>query len=202
MIELAGITKKDTFYDFGSGHGYLVFEVAKRTNAKKAIGIEIDFQRFSRSVSTAKKKLTRSQLERTELYCADYFSYDISNATVIYEGHERTAYEAEAFERRLKHNDKPVRIVTLDLPLVGYRPVQVANHRSTRFFLMQAPLRRYRVTNPDAWAAYALCRKGAKIREVFDYYDRLLERRGFTKKERRTSVRKLRRVVRSSFPTG
>ncbi|NWG36117.1 hypothetical protein [Nitrososphaera sp.] len=198
LIELAKITKNDTFYDFGSGHGYLVFDVVRKTRAKKAVGIEMDFARFSRSVNEARRKLTRKQLDRTELYCADYFSYDVSDATVIYEGHERTAHEVAEFERLLD-NGKKVRVVTVDLPLVGYRPVRIANHESTRFFVMRTPFSRYRVGNPDTWASYALGKEGAKIRDVFEYYDALLNKRGFTRRERQNAVRKLKSVVRSCF---
>lgn len=172
--------------------------MVRRTRAKKAVGIEIDFARFCRSVNEARRKLTRKQLDRTELCCADYFSYDVLDATVIYEGHERTAHEVAEFERLLDNGNK-VRVVTVDLPLVGCRPLRIANHGSTRFFVMQTPFSRYRVGNPDTWASYALCKNGAKIRDVFDYYDTLLNKRGFTRKERQNAVRKLKYVVGSCF---
>jgi precorrin-6B methylase 2 len=46
MLELAHITKRDVFYDLGSGYGRIVMTVVRKTKAKYVYGIEKDVRRF------------------------------------------------------------------------------------------------------------------------------------------------------------
>jgi hypothetical protein len=197
LIHIARMEKNDTFYDLGSGYGYVVFDVVKKTGVKSAIGIEVDYKRFCRSVRLARRKLTKRELKRAELYCTNYLSYDLSDATVIYEGHERTEGEVEEFEKRISNNG--VRIITIDLPFIGYRPIRAIVCEARKFFVMQTPFRKYRTSNPDKWAAYTLSRKKATLQDVYDYYDDMLKEEGHPKKDRRQIIRKLRSIVKASF---
>ena len=197
LIHLAKIGKNDIFYDLGSGYGHIVFDVVKKTGLKNAIGIEVDYKRFCRSVRLAKRKLTKRELKRAELYCANYFYYDLSDATIVYEGHERTEGEIEEFEKHISNNG--VRIITIDLPLIGYRPIRTVVCEGRKFFVMQTPLRKYRTSNPDKWAAHALSKKKATLQDIYDYYDNMLKEEGHPKKDRQQIIRKLRSTVAASF---
>jgi SAM-dependent methyltransferase len=196
IVNLAKISSKDVFYDLGSGTGKFVLYVAQNTKAKKAVGIEIDFRRFYRSVRNARQELTKSQLKRTDFYCANYDLYDISDASVIYEGHERIEDETEKLDEML--NGHRARIVTTDLPLIGCKPLNYASYKGRKFFLMQTPLKNYKVRNPDNWASSVL-HKPSRLKDVYTYYDGILEKRKFKKHERKGAVSELRRVVRSYF---
>lgn len=196
IVNLAKISSKDVFYDLGSGTGKFVLYVAQNTKAKKAVGIEIDFRRFYCSVRNARHELTKSQLKRTDFYCANYDLYDISDASVIYEGHERIEDEPEKLDEIL--NGQRARIVTADLPLIGCEPLHCASHRGRKFFLMRTPLKKSTVRNPDKWASSVLD-KPSSLKDVYMYYDGILEKRKFKKHERKEAVSELRRVVRSYF---
>lgn len=66
MLKLVKITKKDVFYDLGSGNGRIVRTVVRRTKAQRAYGIEKDVRRFCDAVIIAKENLTRRQLNRID----------------------------------------------------------------------------------------------------------------------------------------
>lgn len=197
IIKLGIIGKSDIFYDLGSGHGHVVFTIVREAKVRKAVGIEINYKRFCRSVSEAKKGLTREECARTELYCANYFNYNFSDATVIYEGHDRNCDEVKEFEKTLGSNH--TRIIVVDLPFVGYRPIDSISYKNRKFFLMQYPVKRYKISCANEWASHALSTKNATIADVYGYYEDILRERGFTKKEQKLAVRELSQVVQQSF---
>ena len=69
MLELAHITKRDVFYDLGSGNGRIVRTVATKTKTKYVCGIEKDVICFCDSIKIAKQKLSRQQLKNRFLVC-------------------------------------------------------------------------------------------------------------------------------------
>lgn len=196
LIDLAKIGKNDVFYDLGSGNGRLVVDIIKKTKAKRAVGIEVDYRRFCNSVRFAQRSLSKPQLKRIEFYCANYNSFDFLDATVIYEGHDRERYEVETFDELL--NGKNARIITVDLPLIRCRPVRTASYRDTKFFVMQAPLNKHKAKRKDQWASWVLQRR-AIISDVYAHYDLLLKQRGFTKNIRMKAKRELQDVINSHF---
>jgi precorrin-6B methylase 2 len=131
LIDFAKIGKNDVFYDLGSGNGRLVVDVVKKTKAKRAVGIEVDYHRFCNSVRYAQREVPK-QLDRIEFYCANYYSFDFLDATVIYEGHERASHEVETLDDILRGNK--TRIITLDLPLIRCRTAKPVSYKDTQFF--------------------------------------------------------------------
>ena len=110
LIELARIGKNDVFYDLGSGHGHLVVDVVRKTRAKRVVGIEVNYNRFCRSVRLAQRSLSKHQLKRIDFYCANYDTIDFADATVIYEGPERESGEVEKFTEVLKCTKARIRL--------------------------------------------------------------------------------------------
>jgi precorrin-6B methylase 2 len=80
IMRLAKITKKDTFYELGSGTGTTVNIMAKDCGAK-CIGIESDRSRVL--WSNVKTKIMKQEQNVTILH-KSFFAVDLSPATVVY----------------------------------------------------------------------------------------------------------------------
>src|SRR5215207_204259 len=139
MLELAHITKRDVFYDLGSGNGRIVRTVAAKTKARYVYGIEKDVTRFCDSIKIARQKLNRQQLKKIDFWCADYKKYDFQDATIIYNGLTEENEEIKTYEKVFQK--KNVKIIKMDLPLVAYKPIASKFSRNARFYLMQYPLK-------------------------------------------------------------
>ena len=121
IFSIAKLGKEDVFYDLGCGDGRIVIEAARRTDVKKAVGIEID----ERLVEIARKNAEKSGVsDRVEIIHGDFFTTPISEATVVY----------MYLTRRVNELLKPklsselrigARIITLDFEIPGWRPVSV-----------------------------------------------------------------------------
>lgn len=182
LIRLADFNETDIFYDMGSGKGQVVIQVAKQTKVKKSIGIEKDKETYEKARRTAIDELTLEQRRKTDFWYgdmdarqedgSDYF-YDIWDATVVYyslhEGLDDVLYYRRRFgKRRLK-------IITKDLPIVGYRSQANRSNPDCWFFLMRYPLRR--ITTKKQWVRSVLGRQNATIDDVYEYFAKQLEKR-------------------------
>lgn len=166
------IGKNDVFYDLGSGHGRFVRIFVKNTNAKSVNGIEIDADRFCKSVRIAKRSLTKEQRKRIGFICSDFEKFDFGDATIIYEGHEESMDEIPLYQRILKKNQ--VKIIKVHLPLLGYKPVKVIKNKKRCFYIMQYPLEKYKVRSKNVWASH-VDDKFTTIEDVWKYYTRVLK---------------------------
>ncbi len=198
MLRLANVGKNDIFYDLGSGHGRIVRMAITEGHAKEAIGIEDDADRFCSSRTIAKRELSKKQLKRAEFLCGDMEEFDLSDANIVYEGHEQFSKEIEFYKRKFKN--KRVKIVKKDLPLVSYMPLPVNRKSSTCwFFLMKYPLQKYKTRNKHEWAKHLLDRENVTIRDVYTYYDKQLRNRGIIRSERIKILRRLKKLVSERF---
>jgi SAM-dependent methyltransferase len=120
IFSLAEVGDKDVFYDLGSGDGRMVVEAAKR-GVKRAVGIEKNRELYMKAVRLAEKEgVSVKAVFRNE----DFFSVDISDATVVY------MYLLTRINRllapKLASELRPgTRIVSLDFEIPGWRPVKV-----------------------------------------------------------------------------
>jgi SAM-dependent methyltransferase len=80
LCELVKLGKKDIFYELGSGTGTTLIVAAKEFGAK-AVGIESS---ASRVFYSKFKVLTIEQLSNVTILKNDFFSVDLSPASVIY----------------------------------------------------------------------------------------------------------------------
>jgi len=196
MFRMAKLGTNDVYYDLGSGHGRTVRLAAKEFRVRMAIGIEHEPERFCHARMLAKKTLTKRQLDRVEFWLEEMDESDLVGAKVAFYGLEPHRHEDKLFRKLFK--GRRVRIIRKDLPTVGYAPIGSSrDSRSTWFFLMSYPLTKYRIEDKDKWAKAVLGPK-ATTKDVFRYYDRQLKRRKIA--DRASMVRKLRRLVRESFP--
>lgn len=78
--KLANISKKDIVYELGSGDGEFILVAANEFNAKKAVGIEIDYSRYW----IAKFKAQISKSKNTKFVRSDFKKITINDATVVY----------------------------------------------------------------------------------------------------------------------
>ena len=78
MIRVAGVSKGDTVYDLGCGDGRIVIECAKL--GARGVGVDLNPERISESVSNAKKaKVT----DRVRFMEQDIFKTDFRDADVL-----------------------------------------------------------------------------------------------------------------------
>jgi SAM-dependent methyltransferase len=79
MLEMAGVTARDTLYDLGCGDGRIVVTAASKYGAR-GVGIDIDPQR----IREARENASRAGVaNRVQFRTADLFASDFSPATVV-----------------------------------------------------------------------------------------------------------------------
>lgn len=173
MFNLANIGKNDIFYDLGSGNGNIVRKAVKEKHVKKAHGIEYDILRFLCAVEDTKLLLNKKDLQKVEFWRAKFEKFDFADATIVYNGLSEDRTEVKMYENIFK-NKKGVKIIKLDFPLVGYKPVKV-NRKDPKnpLFLMETPLGDYKV-DKEEWIQHALGKKGKTIKDVYAHYVKLL----------------------------
>lgn len=116
MLELAGVTSKDTVYDLGCGDGRVVIEAAKRHGAR-GIGLEYD----ARLVTEARDRATREGVaDRVEIRHEDVTRSDFSDATVV------ALYLLPGSNERLRPKlaalPRGTRVVAHDFQVAGWSP--------------------------------------------------------------------------------
>ena len=79
MLDLAQVSEKDIVYDLGSGDGRIIVKAAKLYGAQ-AVGIEADPFRYIFSWINI---LISGQVKRARVKFGNFFSKDISDATVV-----------------------------------------------------------------------------------------------------------------------
>lgn len=77
------LSKKDIFYDLGSGNGKVIIQTAYETPVKKAVGIELSPTRFKQA-NEVKTKLPKDMANRVVFKEEDIVNSNISDATVIF----------------------------------------------------------------------------------------------------------------------
>lgn len=195
MLELAKPIKNDIFYDLGSGDGNIVRAIL-RFNVRKSNGIESNFNRFKKSVRLA-RKLRRAQLRNIELWCADFTKYNFSDATLVFNGFPEDENEVEMYNTQFEK--KRMRIIKTDLPLVSYKPVKTSfKIKDMPFFLMNTPLSKYKIYSKNKWASSFLG-EGKTIKDVYAYYEKLLQNRGVKSRDRKEFLNDLNNLVKIRF---
>lgn len=117
MLQLAGVTAKDTVYDLGSGDGRIVILAAQKYGAR-GVGIEID----GKLVETARQIAREGGVaDRVSFIEGDLFTADISAATVV------TMYLSPSVNQRLapklRAELRPgTRVVSHQFPIAGWTP--------------------------------------------------------------------------------
>jgi ribosomal protein L11 methylase PrmA len=120
MLELAQAGPEDIIYDLGCGDGRILFTAVKDFGVKKAVGYEIDAQRYYSTLL----EIERQNLEnKIHLIYGNLYDADISEATVI------TLYLTTSGNRRLKPKlikeaRSDTKIVSHDFTIEGWQPLR------------------------------------------------------------------------------
>lgn len=78
--KLLGVNKDDVVYELGSGDGEFILTAVSSFNARKGVGIEIDYLRYWFSI--LKQKLRG--VKKAEFRRADFKKVNLREATVVY----------------------------------------------------------------------------------------------------------------------
>jgi hypothetical protein len=136
MLEIAEVGSDDVVYDLGCGDGRILFTAVKDFGAKKAVGYEINENRYNNVL----KEIERQNLQdRIEIFNENLLKADISEATVI------TLYLTTSGNNRLKpkltkETKKGTRIVSRSFKISGWYPSKTENHSYNRIYLYKTPI--------------------------------------------------------------
>ncbi|MGI0069848.1 MAG: hypothetical protein ACREAN_06295 [Nitrosopumilaceae archaeon] len=183
LLELAKVRNTDIFLELGSGSGLAVCLAVSEKGVKKSVGVEKNYHLFESAKINSIHALNRSQLEKTEFWLGDInnqdWSYDDDNyvfnyerATVVYQSLMECAGDIRFYRKRFRRHFK---LITKDLPLIGYRPEAVSRKNDDCwFFLTRFPAKRVR--SKELWCYYVLGERGKCLRDVYAYYRKQLRR--------------------------
>lgn len=175
IIKLSRPTKKDTFCDLGSGYGDVVRYIYSNTNVKRAVGLEMDILRFLVSVEKTRTEFKRKYLKKIDFWCADYRNYDISDATIIYDGvdeiSDHPSLDNDSVKLYRKYfKKKKIKIIKRDFPLVGYLSVKaIRDRKNSWFFLMKTPLDEYKIDSQEEWIEHVFNQKNKTVIDLAKY---------------------------------
>jgi hypothetical protein len=136
MLEIAEVGSDDVVYDLGCGDGRILFTAVKDFGAKKAVGYEINKNRYNNVL----KEIERQNLQdRIEIFNENLLKADISEATVI------TLYLTTSGNNRLKPKltkeaKKGTRIVSRSFKISGWHPSKTDNYSYTKIYLYKIPI--------------------------------------------------------------
>jgi precorrin-6B methylase 2 len=122
IMRIAGVQRGIRFYDLGCGDGRVVIEAAKR--GALAYCIEIRRDLIEKAIENAQKE---GVAERIHFINDNFFKVDLSKADVVY------MYLLTRVNNMLKPKLESelrvgTRVVTLDFPVPGWKPVHVEKH--------------------------------------------------------------------------
>jgi hypothetical protein len=192
LLELAKLRPSDVFVDLGSGTGSVVTKAVELCNVKMAIGVETEMASRDSARRVAVRTLSKEQLERVDFWLGNFHSEDFyyDDVTVAYNSCEEDEEEIGFYRENLPRH---FRLLKKDLPLVGYRAAAVSRKGRVWFFRMDFP-RLSRIRNKSEWARSVLGREST-MDDVYDYYRRVLVKRGISKKEIRLAMNRLEYLV-------
>jgi len=125
MLKLAKAGPEDIVYDLGCGDGRILILAVKEFNVKKAVGIELDRERYKLALSRVREEGVE---DRIEVLQGDFFNAYIGDATVVTLFLLTSVNEMlkPKFERELRDG---ARIVSHEFRIPGWKPEQVVEVR-------------------------------------------------------------------------
>ena len=125
MLKAANAGPEDIVYDLGCGDGRILVVATKEFNVKKAVGIEIDREKYQLALS----RIREEGLEgRVEVIHGDFFETDISDATIVTLFLLTSVNEMlrPKLEKELKDG---ARVVSHEFRIPGWRPEKIIDVR-------------------------------------------------------------------------
>lgn len=201
LLDFANMGKRDVFYDLGSGTGRIVLEAVRQTSVRKAVGIEAEREYHEKARQSAINLLSKKDLKRIDFWLGEFgnenagcYDYDVSDATVVYSSLNEHEEDTDYYKQQFKK--KRVKIITKDLPLVGYESIANREQGDCWFFLMRYPFRRVR--SKRRWIRSVLG-KDSTMKDVHAYYRKQLTNREINRKDAIDSLLDLKKLVNKRF---
>lgn len=125
MLKLANAGPEDVVYDLGCGDGRILIIAAKEFNVKKAVGIEIDKERYKLALGRVKEEKLE---DRVLVIHGDFFETDLRDATIVTLFLLTSVNEMlkPKLERELRDG---ARIVSHEFRIPGWKPEKVVEVR-------------------------------------------------------------------------
>jgi len=121
IFQVLELREGDVFYDLGCGDGRVVIEAVKRYPIKRAVCVETRRDLIEEAKANAEKAGVKDKIDFVQ---GDFFKVPIGDATAVYM-YLLTSIN-EALKPKLEKELKPgTRVVTLDFPISGWKPVKV-----------------------------------------------------------------------------
>lgn len=74
MLKFASVRKNDVFCDLGCGDGIAVRLAVSYGHANRAIGVELEYKNYRKSIEGAIDNLDKDQLKKVDLWCGRFES--------------------------------------------------------------------------------------------------------------------------------
>ena len=184
LIKLAKFKKNDVFYDLGAGTGKVVMAVAKSSPVVKSIGIENTkciYEKARKQLNNQYRNGKIKNLDRVDFWLGsitneevdndDILTLDYSDATIVFAGNAEDFGDIKLYKERIKH--KKLRLISKDIPLVGYESKANRSNNDCWFFLSKRPFKRI---SKKMWIK-SVCPSFKSLNDIYDYYYNRLERR-------------------------
>jgi ubiquinone/menaquinone biosynthesis C-methylase UbiE len=125
MLKIASAGPGDVVYDLGCGDGRILIVAVKEFNVRKAVGIEIDKERYKLAVSRIQEEGVSS---RAHVIQGDFFNVDISEATIV------TLFLLTSVNEMLKPKlekelKEGARVVSHEFRIPGWKPQKIIDVR-------------------------------------------------------------------------
>ncbi|BAN90414.1 SAM-dependent methyltransferase [Aeropyrum camini SY1 = JCM 12091] len=121
ILELLELREDDVFYDLGCGDGRVVIEAVKKTRVKKAVCVETREDLLKEARMKAEEE---GVADRIEFVNNDFFKTPLKDATAVYM-YLLTSVNESLKPKLARELREGARIVTLDFPIPGWKPVKV-----------------------------------------------------------------------------
>jgi len=135
MLEVADVGPEDVVYDLGCGDGRVLFIAVQEFKAKKAVGYEINENRYNNIV----KEIERLNLQdKIKVFNKNLFEADLSEATVI--TLYLTTYANNNLRPKLtKETHQGTRIVSHDFSVDDWKFLKKEHFSNHSIYLYKVP---------------------------------------------------------------
>lgn len=196
LLKFANLNSKDIFYDLGCGTGKIILEVVKQTNVKKVIGIENCRKNYRKARERINSFLKRNikEIDRIDIWFGDVEDYDISDGTVIFNSINEEEDTVKSYKSQFKKKRR--KIITKDLPFVGYKSKSNYESDDCWFFLMRYPF--VRIRQKRLWLRL-VNKDFTEFSKLYEYYENQLRDRDIARKQIVYALLELQKMVNRRF---
>lgn len=183
LLELARVGRRDTFFELGCAKGLAVRLAISERNARLAVGVELNYSYYETARKLAIRTMSKSQLLRTNFWLGNMsnddwssddekYAFNFKQATVVYQSLIESPQDIKFYRHRFRKNFK---LITKDLPLIGYIPDAVSRENDhCWFYLTRFPPKR--VKSMERWCYQVLGDRGKTANDIYSYFRKQLRK--------------------------